>query len=210
MSEASVVALVPVAGRVDRSAALTRVADVPLLVHAVRHLVASGVVDRIVVLLPSDVDDSSYAALTDAGLVAAGTVRVVSDSITGSSTTRVLADEPAARVVLVHDPLRAFAPVDLIRRVVHAVVTTDTPVVPVLPCSDTVKRLDADGVILDTPDRTGLRVLQTPLGYPAALLRSGAVVAGVVPPGARTVPGDPAARRLAGAVALATVDGGVA
>ena len=78
---------------------------------------------------------------------------------------------PMIRVVLVHDPLRAFAPPSSIRRVVEAVLVADTPVVPVLPCSDTVKLLDDHRVVIDTPDRAGLRVVQTPLGYPARLIR---------------------------------------
>jgi hypothetical protein len=57
--------------------------------------------------------------------------------------------------------------------------------------------------VIDTPDRTGLRVIQTPLGYPARMIGS----VGAVLPGAHTVPGDPAARRLAGSVALAMADG---
>jgi 2-C-methyl-D-erythritol 4-phosphate cytidylyltransferase len=91
------------------------------------------------------------------------------------------------RVVLVHDLSHAFAPVELIRQVVATVLTDDMSVVPVLPCSDTVKRLDADGFVIDTPDRGGLRVIQAPLGYPAEVIRSGAVMPGVVPVGARTV-----------------------
>jgi 2-C-methyl-D-erythritol 4-phosphate cytidylyltransferase len=59
----------------------------------------------------------------------------------------------------------------------------------VLPCSDTVKRLDADGFVIDTSDRAGLRVVRTPIGYPAALIRSGALAPGAVPVGARTVDG---------------------
>jgi hypothetical protein len=119
-----------------------------------------------------------------------------------------------ADVVLVHDPLRAHTPADVVARVVAEVVATGRPVVPVLPCSDTVKRLDAAGVVIDTPDRAELRVLQSPVGYPAAVfaagLASGVIVPGTVPAGARTVAGDPLARRLASAVDVAMIDGGQA
>lgn len=115
-----------------------------------------------------------------------------------------------ADVVLVHDPLRAHTPVDMLARVVRAVLATGRPVVPVLPCSDTVKRLDESAVVIDTPDRNGLRVRQSPLGYPAGSITSGLVVAGTVPTGAVTVPGDPMARRLAGPVDVAMIDGGPA
>jgi 2-C-methyl-D-erythritol 4-phosphate cytidylyltransferase len=40
----------------------------------------------------------------------------------------------------------------------------------VLPVVDTVKQVDADGVVLATPDRAALRVVQTPQGFDAAVL----------------------------------------
>ncbi len=119
-----------------------------------------------------------------------------------------VASQPGVRVVLVHDPLRAYTPADVVARVVDEVVRSGLPVVPVLPCSDTVKRLDRSGVVIDTPDRTALRVLQSPIGYPAELIVSGSVVAGTVPIRTRTVLGDPRARRLSTAVDIAMMDGG--
>lgn len=167
-SDGSVVALVPVTGRADAAA----------LVHALRQLADAGVTDQIVVATESEKD--IRALLPDDG-----SVRVVPDF--------AVADiDPEARVVLVHDPLRVLAPAELIRQVITTVVADGVPVVPVLPCSDTVKRLDADGFVIDTPDRAGLRVVQTPIGYPAGLIRSGAQQLGEVPVGARTVDGAPA------------------
>jgi 2-C-methyl-D-erythritol 4-phosphate cytidylyltransferase len=167
-SVTGVVALVPVAGRADTPASAS------LVGQAIRYLVASGVVDRIVVIAPESEKDIPVEPSVN--------VCVMSDI-----DAVVHGIDADARVVLVHDPSRAVAPVELIRRVVATVLTDDVSVVPVLPCSDTVKRLDADGFVIDTPDRGGLRVVQTPLGYPAEAIRSGAVVPGVVPVGAHTV-----------------------
>lgn len=203
MSDANVVVLVPVAGRVSQRAhdgaqgdpALLPVHDAPLVVHAVRRLFAADSVDDVVVLAedPSDVDGLPHLD-----------VRVVTGSI--PETSRRIA--ATAKIVLVHDPLRAFVPADVVDRVVGAVVEHHRPVVPVLPCSDTVKRLDAADVVIDTPDRAGLRVAQTPIGYPAELIADGTVAPGSVPAGALTVAGDPRGRRMAGAVDLAMLDGG--
>jgi 2-C-methyl-D-erythritol 4-phosphate cytidylyltransferase len=103
-----------------------------------------------------------------------------------------VAAEPGVRVVLVHDPLRIAAPPGVVARVVESVLASGRAVVPVLPCSDTVKSLDDTDVVIDTPDRIALRVLQSPIGYPAELISSGAVVPGRVPSGALTIDGGPA------------------
>jgi 2-C-methyl-D-erythritol 4-phosphate cytidylyltransferase len=43
-------------------------------------------------------------------------------------------------------------------------------VVPALPVPDTVKAVDANGVVLGTPERAGLRAVQTPQGFATELL----------------------------------------
>jgi 2-C-methyl-D-erythritol 4-phosphate cytidylyltransferase len=194
MSDAHVVALVPVSGR----AGLGAIDGVPVVLLTVRRLIGAASVDRVILLPESGVDIPS--AVSDAGDV------LVSDSSVSACAAEVAV---RAGVVLVHDPLRPFTPVDLVDRVVRAVLADGRPVVPVLPCTDTVKQVDDTGVVMDTPDRAWLRVVQSPIGYPAALLSSGAVVAGDVPLGALMVAGDPLARRVASAVDLVMIDGGL-
>jgi 2-C-methyl-D-erythritol 4-phosphate cytidylyltransferase len=100
-----------------------------------------------------------------------------------------VAAEPGVRVVLVHDPLRTMTPPEVVARVVESVLASGRPVVPVLPCSDTVKSLDDADVVIDTPDRSALRVIQSPIGYPAEMIASGVVVPGRVPAAALTIDG---------------------
>jgi 2-C-methyl-D-erythritol 4-phosphate cytidylyltransferase len=140
----SVVALVPVVG------------DTPLLTHAVDGLVSTGAVDRVVVVPVG----------TAVGAVPGATVAPPLPP--GTRTVRA-ADHlaPGDDVLLLHDPARA-APPTLVGAVVAAVRAHGRPVLPALPCSDTVKRVDDAGLVVDTPDRAGLRVAQTPVGYPAA------------------------------------------
>jgi 2-C-methyl-D-erythritol 4-phosphate cytidylyltransferase len=42
--------------------------------------------------------------------------------------------------------------------------------VPALPLSDTIKAVDANGAVLATPERAGLRAVQTPQGFVTDLL----------------------------------------
>jgi 2-C-methyl-D-erythritol 4-phosphate cytidylyltransferase len=189
-----VVALLPVAGLSGRHAptgvsALSLLDGRSLVERAVTRLLTADSVDEIVVIADPDVEIRGLD------------IRVVSGTTADIAT--VLARDFG--VVLVHDPLRPLIPANVVDRVVAAVLKHRLPAVPVLPCSDTVKLLDASGVVIDTLDRTALRVTQTPIGYPAELIVDGVVVAGEVPVTALTVTGDPAGRRLATAVDRAMI-----
>ncbi|MGC1152396.1 IspD/TarI family cytidylyltransferase, partial [Mycobacterium sp.] len=72
--------------------------------------------------------------------------------------------------VLVHDAARALTPPELVVRVVEALRAGHSAVVPVLPLTDTIKAVDASGAVLATPDRAGLRAVQTPQGFATKLL----------------------------------------
>lgn len=75
-------------------------------------------------------------------------------------------------IVLVHDVARPLAPAKLFEDVARAVRQRQRAVVPVLPIVDTVKRVDDEGVILETVDRTNLVSSQTPQGFLMAELQS--------------------------------------
>ena len=68
--------------------------------------------------------------------------------------------------VIVHDAARPFASVELCDRVIAEVQRTGVSVVPALPVVDTLKRVDADGVVHETVDRSTLVAVQTPQGFP--------------------------------------------
>ncbi|MHA7240818.1 IspD/TarI family cytidylyltransferase [Arthrobacter sp. TMS1-12-1] len=74
-------------------------------------------------------------------------------------------------VVLVHDAARALTPPAVFRRVATAVAEGAPAVIPVLPVVDTVKVVDGD-LVTATPDRAGLRAVQTPQGFDAGALRA--------------------------------------
>ncbi|WP_137813944.1 2-C-methyl-D-erythritol 4-phosphate cytidylyltransferase [Gandjariella thermophila] len=213
-----VVALVPVAGRGDRPGtdvpgALVSVGGAPLLVHAVNGLLESGRVHQVVAAAaPSDVDTVT-AALASAGAA----VRVVTGG-PGESLRAALASAPEAGVALVHDATRAFTPPELVGTVVDAVLAGGRVVIPVLPVTDTVKRVDPDGRVLATPDRAGLRTVQTPQGFAVDVLRAapdladlvgaagGAALADRLDEKIVTVPGHPYAMRIATPFDLAVAE----
>src|SRR5262245_4874264 len=67
-------------------------------------------------------------------------------------------------LVLVHDAARPFASAALIARAIAAAAGSGAAI-PVIPVADTVKRVDADGVVTDTIDRSQLRLVQTPQAF---------------------------------------------
>ena len=76
-----------------------------------------------------------------------------------------------AAFVLVHDAARPLVPPEVVDRVVAALRAGAEGVVPALPVADTVKRVGPDGSVAETLERGALRAVQTPQGFPAAVLR---------------------------------------
>jgi len=125
------------------------------------------VVDHVVVAVPPDRIEQAEQLLAErATVVAGGADRTQSVSLALSA----LPGSKAPQFVLVHDAARALTPAGLIVRVVDALRAGHAAVVPVLPLSDTIKAVDGNGVVLGTPERAGLRAVQTPQGFATDLL----------------------------------------
>lgn len=166
------VAVVPAAGSGERLAAgvpkaFYQLEGRTLVERAVDGLLESGVVDRVVVAVPPDRTDRAKLILgRDATVVAGGTNRV--DSVSRALAAVSHGEQPD--FVLVHDAARALTPPDLVVRVVESLRAGHPAVIPVLPLVDTVKVVDASGAVLGTPERAGLRAVQTPQGFATSLL----------------------------------------
>jgi 2-C-methyl-D-erythritol 4-phosphate cytidylyltransferase len=166
---ARTVAVVPAAGSGERLAAGAPKAFVdlggrPMLERAVTGLLESGVVDRVIVAVPADRTD-------EARLILGGDVIAVAGGADRTESVRLaLAELGEPDFVLVHDAARALTPPSLIARVVAALREGHAAVVPALPLTDTIKAVDANGVVIATPERAGLRAVQTPQGFRAELL----------------------------------------
>ena len=136
-----------------------------MLEHALDGLRNSGVVDSVVVAVPPNRTDQAKLVFGgDAVIVAGGVDRT-------ESVKLALAAVGDPDFVLVHDAARALTPPSLIVRVVRALESGHPAVVPALPVSDTIKAVDANEVVLGTPERAGLRAVQTPQGFQTELLR---------------------------------------
>jgi len=72
-------------------------------------------------------------------------------------------EREAPRIVLVHDAARPFTSPALISRAIAA--GGRGGAVPGLRLTDTIKQVDAEGRVVDTPDRGRLRAVQTPQAF---------------------------------------------
>lgn len=140
-----------------------------LLHRAVDVFCAAGGFDLVVLVVPAELVGEVSEQFGAGVLVVAGGVER-SDSVR-VGLSAALAVVPDAEQVLVHDAARALTPPQLVRDVLAAVRAGADAVVPVLPVSDTIKSVDADGVVTGTPNRTGLRAVQTPQGFRTDVLR---------------------------------------
>lgn len=139
----------------------------PMLVHAVRPFLTHDAVEWIVVALPAAdaADPPGWLGALDSrvAVVAGGEER-------GDSVRNGLDAVPEeADVVLIHDAARPLVTIEVIGRTLTAV-AEGIGAVAGIRVADTVKRVDADGRVLGTPERRRLRRAQTPQAFPREMI----------------------------------------
>jgi 2-C-methyl-D-erythritol 4-phosphate cytidylyltransferase len=151
--------------------ALRHLAGEPLLVHAVRRVVAAPSVGCVVVAAPA-AEVPAVRLLLAACVPPDLPVEVVAGGASRqASVAAALAAVPAGYdIVLVHDAARALAPTGLVERVAAAIRAGHAVVIPVLPVVDTIKQVDLSGGVVGTVDRAALRAVQTPQGFRRSVL----------------------------------------
>lgn len=163
-----------------RPKAFVELAGEPILVHALRGVHAVDDVCALAVVVPQDcVAEATELVDLHLGCPCFATTVVAGGAERTDSVRAGLAALPDdLDIVLVHDAARCLTPATVFARVIDAVAGGAAGAVPGIPVVDTVKTVDASGVITGTPDRAALRAIQTPQGFGAAVLRE-AYAAGV-------------------------------
>lgn len=150
----------------------------PILLHALRGVVAAGISSQVCVALPAGDDglrqlcEDFREELADGGplltMVDGGATRA--DSVRAAIAALIDGTE----AVLVHDAARALTPEHVFHRVVNALAAGAEAVIPVVPVVDTVKTVAATAgqdtalapeVVTGTAAREELRAVQTPQGF---------------------------------------------
>ncbi|MCY3631669.1 MAG: 2-C-methyl-D-erythritol 4-phosphate cytidylyltransferase [bacterium] len=123
--------------------------------------VAAQVSDGVVVVVPAGDVEAESARLVASAVVAGGSSRA-------ASVRNGLAAVPHdVDVICVQDAARPLASPDIYERVVQEVHSGAAGAVPVVPMTDTIRRVDG-GVV----DRSTLQAVQTPQAFRAELLRA--------------------------------------
>ena len=171
----SVWAVLAAAGRgerlgTDRPKAFARLGGRPLLAESLERLEGSDWIDQIVIAAPPDWEEPSILVAEE--IAATKVSSAVTGGASRSESVRLaLEDVPEeAVVVLVHDAARPLLPEAVIERVLAPLSEGWDGVVPALSIRDTVKRVRGDAVV-ETLDREGLVLTQTPQAFLAEMLR---------------------------------------
>jgi len=166
-----VAAIIPAAGSgvrlgADVPKAFLELGGLSLLTRSA--LAMSAVADVLIVAAPADSlgEASSQLAQVDAEIhvVAGGEHR--QESV--ANALRMVPEDVS--IVLVHDAARPLVPIEVTQNIVAAIRSGAKAAIPVLPLVDTIKRVNNQGIAIETVDRNQLRRVQTPQGFDRATL----------------------------------------
>jgi len=154
----------------DRPKAFARLGDRPLLAESLERLEGSDWIDAIVIAAPPEGEEPSILVAEE--IAATKVSSAVTGGETRSESVRLALDDVPgdAAAILVHDAARPLLPDAVIERVLAPLGEGWDGAVPVLPLSDTVKRVDGEQVV-ETLPRGELVAAQTPQAFVADALR---------------------------------------
>ncbi|WP_419818541.1 2-C-methyl-D-erythritol 4-phosphate cytidylyltransferase [Glaciibacter flavus] len=159
--------------------AFVHLAGWPMLAHTLTRVFGIGEPVQVVVVAPPEYDESARELLELAAGRSEALVAVVAGGDTRQQSVQngLAALSPSVGTVLVHDAARALTPSSQFDRVIAEVRASGDGVIPGLPVADTVKRVVVD-VVQETVDRSHLTAVQTPQGFPRAILERAYAEAG--------------------------------
>jgi 2-C-methyl-D-erythritol 4-phosphate cytidylyltransferase/2-C-methyl-D-erythritol 2,4-cyclodiphosphate synthase len=154
----------------DLPKAFVEIAGTTVLGRAVHAVFGMAEPVQAVIVAPAELVSAAESITHGVAAEARDRVDVVAGGETrqASVAAGLAVIRPSVEVVLVHDAARALTPSALFDSVVSEVSRLGHGVIPGLPVSDTIKRMDAAGDIRETVDRSELTAVQTPQGFPRA------------------------------------------
>lgn len=166
-------AVVVAAGRSQRMGfdkLLTPLGGRPLLVHTLERLLLAGAPEEIILVIRPGSQTEMEAVI--APLRDQGSIRLVEGGAQRQDSVQagLKAVSDSSEYVMVHDAARPFVTKELIDSVLAAAKLSDAAVCGA-PCSDSLKEVAEDGLVIQTTDRSKLWTVQTPQIFRTKLLR---------------------------------------
>ena len=149
---------------------LMKLGPMPVLVRTILAFQDNPLIDEIIVVTKMDKIEEIAKLCNDSGLskvkmvISGGATRMES-ALAGVSAVR-----KGAELIAIHDGARPLVTQDVINRAVYAA-QKYMSAVPAVPSTDTLKSVDADGVITGTVDRASTYRVQTPQVFEADLIK---------------------------------------
>lgn len=150
----------------DRNKVLLTLRGEPVIIRAIRAF--QGLVEGVVLVSRAEDIPAMQSALLESGLSAA----VVPGGATRQESVwnGLCALPEGCSRVLIHDGARCLVDGETIRRCKASVEAQGTGVAAI-PAVDTIKQVDAGEHVVNTPDRSTLRAVQTPQAFDLPLIR---------------------------------------
>ncbi|MBW2649685.1 MAG: 2-C-methyl-D-erythritol 4-phosphate cytidylyltransferase [Deltaproteobacteria bacterium] len=138
---------------------------IPILGRTLIKFEKASSVDRIVLVVPKD--DMDYAKNKIVGkyqILKAKHIQAGGETRQDSVRNGLEMVDDRDDVIVIHDGVRPFLSEELIDLSIREAVRNGA-VIPVIPLKNTIKIVGEDGIIRDTPDRSDLRLAQTPQAF---------------------------------------------
>ncbi|MCU1577524.1 MAG: 2-C-methyl-D-erythritol 2,4-cyclodiphosphate synthase, partial [Leifsonia sp.] len=152
----------------DLPKAFVEIAGTSVLGRALHAVFGMTEAAQAVIVAPAELVSAAESIAHGVAGVARDRVDVVAGGETrqASVAAGLAVIRPSVQIVLVHDAARALTPSALFDAVTAETTRLAHGVIPGLAVSDTIKRTDAAGDLLETVDRSELIAVQTPQGFP--------------------------------------------
>jgi 2-C-methyl-D-erythritol 4-phosphate cytidylyltransferase len=149
---------------------LTPLGGKPLLLHTLERLLRTQLLAEIILVVRPGSEEEMEKVIES--LRSQGVIRLVPGGAQRQDSVQagLGAVSDSSEFVLVHDAARPFVTKELIDVVLAAAKLSDAAVCGA-PCSDTLKEVGEDGLVLKTLDRSKLWTVQTPQIFRTSLLR---------------------------------------
>lgn len=144
--------------------------NLPVLVRTLKAFDASPLVDEIVLVTRMEKLEETADLCKQYGIQKISKVIAGGATRTESALAGVSEVDQSAKLIAIHDGARPLVTQDLILRTVYAA-AEHMAAAPAVPCVDTLKAVDKNGLIVGTVDRESTVRIQTPQVFRAEIIK---------------------------------------